>query len=470
MKKFFYVIFALTFLSLPHISKAFNWPWESTDEEIPPSPEEILSDYGHEQEKEEEESFMDKMKGWTGLDTKESEKESNYFDQFRFWEKEKEEKEAKVMKAKLLSALDVNAEEIAKQRNFMNSQVDKKPDYKHMQEAIDQIKYLLLPVRRFEELDKSQPEDYYADYPRTYMRRLNVLLDRLYSKKDDIKLQESIIGTNVEFFQSPKFKFGAFYTKEDAEEIFQVIRARQDQKLEPYWTQLDKMRFSFNNKIKEINELRKEADANIHLFYTALDKVMGLVNTQREMYFENFSDYEGDLEKEKKTWILEKVKENMKLVVDRRERVLDGVNQISFIVKELMDVKEPLAELLKDAQPDVQLIIISHRQFGKGDDIDAEKFFDEKEQKGREDALRNKVVENIRKQDKKIEDITDPDIGQAVLNSRDDDPKKEGDPFFHLKKQSEVDKEMKNQKDTAELKEKNRRGATDQEDDEVFFD
>ena len=112
------------------------------------------------------------MKGWTGLDTKQSEQESGYFDQFRFWEKEKEEKQAKVMKAKLLSALDINAEEIAKQRNFMNNQVDKKPDFEHMKLALDQIKYLLLPVRRFEELDRSKPESYYADYPRTYMLSL----------------------------------------------------------------------------------------------------------------------------------------------------------------------------------------------------------------------------------------------------------------------------------------------------------
>lgn len=466
MGKVYALLLCLSLLNLPRSLFCFQWPWESTEEESVPSAEEILQDYGHAQQ-EPEPSYIDKMKQWTGLDTDESKTESDYFDQFRFWEKEKEEKEAKVMKAKLLSALDVNAEEIAKQRDFMNGHVDRVPDFEHSLEALGQMKYLLLPVRRFVELDNSKSQDSYVDYPRTYMRRLNVLLDRLYSKKDDIKLQESILATNVEFYLSPKFRFGVFYTDEDNAEIFEVINARQEDKLEKYWKQLDQMRFKFSNKIKEINELRKEAGANLQLFFAALDKVMGLINTQKQMFFDDFADYDGDLESEKKNWILEKVKENMRNVVARRERVLDSVSQISFILKELMDLKGPVGELLKDAKPDVQLIIIQHRQIGKGSDVQAEKYFDDKEQLGREKGLRNKVVEKIRKGEKKVEDIEDPDIGAAVLKRQEDDPTKEGDPYFHLRDEKDIEKELKRQEKEAKDKEDNRRGDTQQEDDQV---
>ena len=466
MGKIFYLIFTICLVSIPEGRRGFKWPWE--DETEQPTAEEILEEHGHSQS-EKSHSYWDQMKDWTGLDTKESEKESNYFDQFRFWEKDKEEKEAKIMKAKLLSALDVNIEEIAKQRTFMNSQVDKTSDFENMFEALDQIKYLLLPVRRFIELDNSKSPESYVDYPRVYMRRLNVLLERLYNKKDELKLQESIISTNIEFMRSPKFRFGVFYTKEEAAEIFEVINAKKEEKLEHYWKQLDKMKFNFNTKVKEINELRKETDANIQLFFSALDKVMGLMNTQKQLFFETFSDYDGDLESEKKSWIMEKMKENMKYVVDRRERVLETVNQISFVLKEMMDMKEPVGELLKDAEADVKLILISYRQFGKGDTTNPEKYFDEKEQKGREKAMRNKVVEKIRDGSKSVEDITDPDIGAAVLNQNEDDPKKEGDPYFHLRDQKEVDKEMAQREKDAENKHKNMRGNSPEEDDQVDF-
>ena len=332
--------------------------------------------------------------------------------------------------------------------------------------ALDQIEFLLLPVRRFVELDQSKSPDEYLDYPRVYIRRLNTLLERLYSQKDEIKLQESILSTNVDYFQSPRFRFGVFFTRADAADIFDVINAREEEKLEGYWKQLDKIRFSFRTKFKEINELRKEADANIQLFYTSLDKVMGLINTQRQRFFDDITDID-DLGGEKKEWIFEKIREHMKTVIDRRERVIETTNQITFILKEVIDFKEPVGQLLKEAEPEVQLILISNRQFGKERDIDAETYFDKKEQEGREKAMRDKVVQNIRKGGVKIEDIQDPEIGEAVLTPNATDPVKEGDPFFHLKDQKEVDKELEERAKNEKDKQDNMRGDTRQEDDQV---
>ena len=440
-----FLILSLTSLLLISQIHCFNWPWESAEEDTP-TVDEILEKHGVEIE-EPKESITDRFKSWTGQDTKKSKEQGSFFDKFRFYEKEKQDQKATIMKAKLLSALDVNAEEIAKHRDFMNNQVDTNPKFENLDKAMEQIKDLLIPVRRFRELDEGHiSTNTFFDYNRTYMRRLTVMLDRLFDKRDDLKLQMSIIETNMEHFCNPHFHFGEFYAQsKNSRRVFEVINANKDPRLAKYYPHLQTMKYDFGTRVKEIRELRKEGDANLQMFFDSLRDIMVQVNTQKQFFFETFSEEDGDAEKEKKDIILEKIKDFMKNVVDRRERILDSVNQISFILNEMKGFSGPVRTMYKEAKPTVELMLVEIRQFGRGKHIHAEEYFKKKDEEARNKFLRDKVVSDIEDKNTKVEDIENPDIGRAVLTSQEQDPKNEEDPFLHLRTKKTIEGVVKDQ-------------------------
>lgn len=456
-------------LLIASMIRSFDWPWENS-KETPRTAEDILESHGYEDSNNDSDnSILNTMKGWSEHDTKESKKSGSLFEKFRFWEKNKEEEKSKVMKAKLLSALDVNADLIATQRDFMNDQVDINSDFEKMQKALAQLEELLLPVRRFIELDNQKDSSEYLNYPRTYMRRVRTLLSRLYSQRDDLKLQIVILHTNVDHFESPNFHFGVFYTEPDSRIIFEVLLARNEDKLKRYWKEYDGMHSNFETKIREIDELRKEADANLHLFYDALDNIMREVNTENQMFEKTFGDSEGDTEEEQQHQILEEVKNFMRNVDDRRARVLDAVSQIKFILKEVSNIKSPMNKLYIDVRPKIQLLIVEKRQFGRGKEINAEEYFQKKEIEAREKFMRDKVVENIEDKNVKVENIEDLDITKAVLNSEDYDPKSPDDQFLHLKDKNTIAKKISDQDKENQTFEETRRGDTVEENQQVFL-
>lgn len=459
----------LTILIILNHSQAFNWPWEKPKDESK-SAEEILSEFDPKNSKSQDEpSFWDSVVSWTSNDTKESKDNSSFFDKFRFWEKEEEEREQAKVNAKLLQALETNAEEIAAKRDFMNSKVDTSPDFEHMEKALEQIEYFLVPVRRFQELDEQRKPSDFIDYPSTFTRRLALLLERLYGKRDDLKLQIVILATNAHHFLSPNFEFGAFFQGKESKPIWDVIRAKRDPRLEKYAERLDKLRFRFGTQIREIDELKNETDANLHLFYDSLDEISKLMNTQNDMFFETFADQEGDVEKERREEVVTEAKKHLRILVDRRGRVLDAANQIRFILKELGDMAKDVEALYKEGAPTAQLIIVELRQRGKGDRLDSEEFFKKKEQEGKNKFLRDKVVKQIVDGETKVEDIENPEIGKAVLTTTATDPKSKDDPYLHLRDQGTIDKTVAQQKKEAEEKEKNRRGETQDEEDQVML-
>lgn len=461
----------VTFLFLiisPALS--FNWPWEDPKPN-PKTAEEILSDYeeSSEPKDKEESSFWDSVKSWTGTDGKESKENSSFFDKFRFWEKEKEEKKQAQVNSKLLDALEVNAEEIASKRDFMNDLVDTDPEFEHMEKSLEQIEYFLVPVRRFQELDEKQHPDEFIDYPSTFIRRLTLLLTRMYGKRDDLKLQIAILATNTHYFVSPNFEFGVFFEGAETRAVWDVVRAKRDPRLEKYAERLDKLRFRFGTQIREVDELRKETDANLHLFYDALDEISRIMNTQNQMFFETFADADIDVEKEQREQVVVEVKKHLRDLIDRRARVLDAANQIRFILKEVGDIGKEVSQLYKDSSPTAQLIVVELRQRGKGENLNSEEFFKKQDETGQNKFLRDKVVKQIVDGETQVQDIEDTDISKAVLTPTGTDPQSEDDPYLHLRNQSKIDKVVSQQEKDNIEKENNKRGKTQEEEDEVGF-
>jgi hypothetical protein len=99
--------------------------------------------------------------------------------------------------------------------------------------------------------------------------------------------------------------------------------------------------------------------------------------------------------------------------------------------------------------------------------IHAEEYFRKKEIEEQERMYRNKVVSEIEDKNIKVEDIQDPDIGQMVLTTQDQDPKSDEDPYLHLKDKKTIKKTLDQQKKDAEDREKNMKGNTPEESDEV---
>jgi hypothetical protein len=465
----FQLLFLLTLTGLFCTTKAISWPWSSNDSNTP-SAEDILKKIENDKQNEEEDgsSFLERIQDITQNDAKESKNQAAYFDKFRFFEKNKQEKKTQVMKAKLLGALDVNIDQIARKRTFMNEQVDRDPQFEHSLKAIEQLKYLLLPIRRFQELDNQKSSEEYIDYYSTYTRRISTLLGRMYAKQDDIKLQVAIVETNLEFFGSPKFRFGEFYIGYDSRTTFEVLRAKNYSNLEDYWKELDLMRDDFVVKLKEMKELRKQTDANMYLLYDSLDEIQKQINTQEDMFFDIFSNQEGDAENRKKDKILEFMKEQFRDLIMRRERILDSVGQIQFILRELMEMKEPLEKFYKKVKPKVEMVLVTLRTPEQSNrNIHAEEYFRKKEIEEQERMYRNKVVSEIEDKNIKVEDIQDPEIGQMVLTTQDQDPKSDEDPYLHLRDKKTIEKTLDQQKKDAEDREKNMKGNTPEESDEV---